>query len=239
MGCSAASSRARVIEGTSGRWSCLRRGDCDAVVLGQPQDLHRGAAGLSAARRFRPRSCRNCSTPSPRYGAPARRPTRRPWFATSGRLADAFASSAIRATATAWSGRIVMQSTGVSEDIARETLALLLRAGPRRPAEAGRDRPQGLDQVIAMMGEAGTLKAPLPSPERFVDLQYLRAAGRRNDTRLEALDTLEIDHPVPARGIALDVGLHVLGRRRHRDVADAWRVSRGCPAARGFRRLRG
>src|SRR5262245_35311759 len=29
----------RVIEGTSGRWACLRRGDCDAVVLGQPQDL--------------------------------------------------------------------------------------------------------------------------------------------------------------------------------------------------------
>src|ERR1700751_1166238 len=28
----------RVIEGTSGRWACLRRGDCDAVVLGQPQD---------------------------------------------------------------------------------------------------------------------------------------------------------------------------------------------------------
>src|SRR3954463_9497578 len=29
----------RTIEGTSGRWACLRRGDCDAVVLGQPQDL--------------------------------------------------------------------------------------------------------------------------------------------------------------------------------------------------------
>ncbi len=35
----------------------------------------------------------------------------------------------------------------------------------------------GLAQVIALMGEAGVLKAPLPSPERFVDLQYLRAAG--------------------------------------------------------------
>jgi hypothetical protein len=28
-----------------------------------------------------------------------------------------------------------------------------------------------------MMGEAGAIKAPLPTPERFVDLQYLRAAG--------------------------------------------------------------
>jgi len=28
-----------------------------------------------------------------------------------------------------------------------------------------------------MMAEAGTLKAPLPPPERFVDPQYLHAAG--------------------------------------------------------------
>ena len=32
-------------------------------------------------------------------------------------------------------------------------------------------------QVIAFMGEAGTIKAPLPPAERFVDLQYLHAAG--------------------------------------------------------------
>jgi len=34
-----------------------------------------------------------------------------------------------------------------------------------------------LELVIAMMGEGGALKAPLPQAERFVDLQYLRAAG--------------------------------------------------------------
>jgi hypothetical protein len=27
------------------------------------------------------------------------------------------------------------------------------------------------------MGEAGELKAPLPPVERFIDLQYLKAAG--------------------------------------------------------------
>jgi hypothetical protein len=27
------------------------------------------------------------------------------------------------------------------------------------------------------MGEGGTIKPPLPAPEMFVDLQYLRAAG--------------------------------------------------------------
>jgi hypothetical protein len=34
-----------------------------------------------------------------------------------------------------------------------------------------------LEQVIAMMAEARILKPPLPPAERFVDLQYLRAAG--------------------------------------------------------------
>jgi hypothetical protein len=27
------------------------------------------------------------------------------------------------------------------------------------------------------MGAGGTIKPPLPAPEQFVDLQYLRAAG--------------------------------------------------------------
>ena len=32
-------------------------------------------------------------------------------------------------------------------------------------------------QVIQVMNEAGDLKAPLPTVERFIDLQYLKAAG--------------------------------------------------------------
>ena len=36
---------------------------------------------------------------------------------------------------------------------------------------------KGLGEVIQLMAEAGELKPPLPSPERFVDLQYLKAAG--------------------------------------------------------------
>jgi hypothetical protein len=34
-----------------------------------------------------------------------------------------------------------------------------------------------MEQAIALMGEGGILKAPLPRAERFVDLQYLQAAG--------------------------------------------------------------
>ena len=71
----------------------------------------------------------------------------------------------------------IVQLTGSSDQIARQTLALYFE--PERgvlPKQAEIDL-SGLTQVIAFMGEGGAIKAPLPDPERFVDLQYLRAAG--------------------------------------------------------------
>src|SRR5215475_5792991 len=37
----------RIIEGTPARLSCLKRGDCDAVALGQPQDMAAHAEGFT------------------------------------------------------------------------------------------------------------------------------------------------------------------------------------------------
>ena len=36
---------------------------------------------------------------------------------------------------------------------------------------------KGMARAIEYLGEAGILKRPLPPPERFMDLQYLKAAG--------------------------------------------------------------
>ncbi len=36
---------------------------------------------------------------------------------------------------------------------------------------------KGFTQVIQVMAEAGELAPPLPQAERFIDLQYLKAAG--------------------------------------------------------------
>jgi ABC-type nitrate/sulfonate/bicarbonate transport system substrate-binding protein len=72
---------------------------------------------------------------------------------------------------------IVAERTGSSAQIARDTMALYFE--PEKgvlPRQAEIDL-KGLDQVIAFMGEAGALKGPLPAATRFVDLQYLRAAG--------------------------------------------------------------
>ena len=34
-----------------------------------------------------------------------------------------------------------------------------------------------LERVLALMGEVGAIPKPVPSAQRFVDLQYLKAAG--------------------------------------------------------------
>jgi len=73
--------------------------------------------------------------------------------------------------------KAMVELTGASDDIARQTLALYFE--PDRgvlPKQAEIDL-KGLAQVIAFMAEGGVLEPPLPAPERFVDLQYLRAAG--------------------------------------------------------------
>jgi ABC-type nitrate/sulfonate/bicarbonate transport system substrate-binding protein len=165
----------RTIEGTSGRWACLRRGDCDAVVLGQPQDL------ISMEQGFRMLGASTEAVPELLYTVTA---ARRSWAEANKEAVVRY----VRALAAAFTFirdpvhrdrvvRTVMQSTNTTEPIAQQTLALFF--DPERgvlPKQAEIDL-EGLAQVIAMMGEAGAIKAPLPSPEQFVDLRYLRAAG--------------------------------------------------------------
>ena len=165
----------RVIEGTSGRWACLRRGDCDAVVLGQPQDLTAMEQG------YRLLGTSTEVVPALLYTVTAVRRS----FAEANR--DAIMRY-VRALAAAFDfirdganrdrvARTVMQSTNSSEAIAQQTLALFFAPERGVLPKRGEIDLKGLEHVIAMLGEAGTLKPPLPSPERFVDLQYLRAAG--------------------------------------------------------------
>jgi ABC-type nitrate/sulfonate/bicarbonate transport system substrate-binding protein len=165
----------RVIEGTSGRLACLRRGDCDAVVLGQPQDLAAVEQG------YRDIGSTTDAVPELLYTVTA---VRRSWADANKEtmvryvraLAGAFdfirdGANRDRVAAT------VMRSTNAPEKIARETLALFFAPERGVLPRRGEIDPKGLAQVIAMLGEAGTVKPPLPTPDRFIDLQYLHAAG--------------------------------------------------------------
>ena len=70
-----------------------------------------------------------------------------------------------------------METTGSSAAVAEQTLKLFFEPDRKVLPKQGEIDIKGLAQVIAFMEEAGTIKAPLPAPERFLDLQYLRAAG--------------------------------------------------------------
>ncbi len=169
--------RVRTIEGTPARLNCLRRGECAAVPLGQPQDL------LAQSEGYRLLGLSNEAVPEFLYTVTA---ARRSWAVANKdavvryvrALAGAFRiirDPARRGTVV----KTIVETTGVPAAIAERTLALYFDPDRKVLPRQGEIDLKGLAQVIAFMGETGQLKAPLPAPERFVDLQYLHLAGIR------------------------------------------------------------
>ena len=73
--------------------------------------------------------------------------------------------------------KIIVETTGAPADVARAMLEFYYE--PDRgvmPKQAEISMP-GMTKVIELLGRTGEIKAPLPAAERFVDLQYLKAAG--------------------------------------------------------------
>jgi NitT/TauT family transport system substrate-binding protein len=157
------------------RAACLKSGECDAVPLGQPDDLKAVTEGYRrlglsteavSAFQFEVIAARRDFAET---HAPA-------MIGFVSALADAFRFIRDPANRDAVAKAIVAL-TGTSDDIAHETLKLYFapdRGVLPRQAEINLD---GLAQVIAFTAEGGTIKPPLPAPEQFVDLRYLRAAG--------------------------------------------------------------
>ncbi len=174
-GLSDADYRVKELVGTPVRAACLKSGECDAVPLGQPDDL------IAIKDGYRRLGFSTEAVASFQFEVIAARrdfaQTHTPaliGFVSA--LADAFRfirDPAHRDDAA----KAIVALTGATDDIARATLNLYL--DPDRgvmPRQAEIDLG-GLAQVIAFMGEGGTIKPPLPAPEQFVDLRYLRAAG--------------------------------------------------------------
>jgi ABC-type nitrate/sulfonate/bicarbonate transport system substrate-binding protein len=165
----------KVQEGTPARFNCLTAGDCDAVVLGQPQDLQAIAAGYRLVGRS------DEAVPDFLYTVTA---VRRAWAQAHReallRFVRGMAASFAFIRAPENRGRVVKlvaETIGCSEAIAGETLDLFLQPGRDVLPARGEIDLAALQAVIAMMGEAGLLKPPLPQAARFVNLDYLRAAG--------------------------------------------------------------
>mgnify|MGYP003333707184 FL=1 len=169
--------RTQFIDGTPARLTCLMKGECDAAPLGQPHDfvaLRQGyqLLGLSTD-----------AMPEYLYTVTA---ARRSWAEAN---RDALVRY-VRALSSAFAYirdpsrrnevvRTIVDTTGFAEANARLTLSLYFEPERAVLPRAGEINLKGVEQVIALMGEGGVLKQPLPSPDRFVDLQYLQAAGIR------------------------------------------------------------
>ena len=167
--------KVKELVGTPARADCLRKGECDAVPLGQPEDFllmkqgyHRLGVSTDAMSNFQ-------------FIVSA---VRRSWAEKN---KDALVRY-VRALASSFRYmrdpanrdevvRIVIETTGAAEDIARQTLSLYFDPDRGVVPKQGEIDVKGFAQVIQVMSEAGEIQAPLPSPERFIDLQYLKAAG--------------------------------------------------------------
>ncbi len=161
--------------GTPARSECLRKGECDAVPLGQPEDL------LLMGQGYRRLGVSTDAMPNFQFIVSA---ARKSWAEKNkdalvryvrglGASFRFMRDSANREEVI----KMVVDTTGSSEAIARQTLSLYF--DPDRgvvPKQAEIDM-EGFNQVIQVMAEAGEVKPPMPAVERFVDLQYLRAAG--------------------------------------------------------------
>jgi len=165
--------RVKTIGGTPARLGCLRRGECAAVPLGQPQDL------LAQSEGYRLLGASNDAVPAYLYTVTA---ARRSWAAANRdavvRYVRALAASFVMIRDPAKRGAVVqtiVEITGVPGAVAER--ALELYAGKNVLPRRGEIDLKGLAQVIAFMGETGQLKAPLPQPQQFVDLRYLQDVG--------------------------------------------------------------
>lgn len=167
--------RVKELVGSPLRATCLKSGECDAVPLGQPEDL------LAVKEGYRRLGISTEAVASFQFEVIA---ARRDFSQSHADIMIHF----VRALADAFryirdpahrddAAKAVVELTGAPDDIARATLKLYLETDRGVLARQAEIDLKGLQQVIAFMGEGGTIKQPLPAPEQFVDLQYLRATG--------------------------------------------------------------
>jgi ABC-type nitrate/sulfonate/bicarbonate transport system substrate-binding protein len=166
---------ARFVDGTPERLSCLTAGDCMAVPLGQPQDF------VAMRQGYRLLGLSTEAVPEFVYTVTA---ARRSWAQQHKEAVVRY----VRALASAFKFirdparrtdvvRAIVETTGFPEANARLTLQLYFEPERKVLPQRGEIDMKGMATAIAFMGDAGVLKQPLPSPDRFVDLQYLKAAG--------------------------------------------------------------
>jgi ABC-type nitrate/sulfonate/bicarbonate transport system substrate-binding protein len=162
------------IAGSEGRLTCVKSGDCAAASLGQPPILDALAAGSHVLGL-------NNEVPAIMYQVDIANPT---WAAAHRDIVVKY----IRATTAA--ARFIEDQKNRDEVV--KVTAEYMKEPPDRaramldpiwdrknrvlPQRAAFDM-ESIKGAIAVMGDYGVLKEPLPPPERFIDPTYAAAVG--------------------------------------------------------------
>lgn len=166
--------RTRQIIGSTQRGDCLASGACDAVPLGQPDDI------VFQAKGFRKLGDSLEVMPNLQFNVIA---ARRSWAAAHKDVVIALARAygatfhylrdpANRAEVT----KTVVEITGANEQVARAVLALYYEPDRGVMPKQGEINMAGVAKVVALLADAGQIGKPVPAADHFVDLQYLQAA---------------------------------------------------------------
>jgi ABC-type nitrate/sulfonate/bicarbonate transport system substrate-binding protein len=167
--------RTKELVGTPIRAKCLTDGECDAVPLGQPDDI------VFAQKGFTKLGDSLEVIPVLQFNVIA---ARRDWAEKNRAVATGFA----RAFGNAYRfmrdpqnreevAQTIVETTGAPLDVARSMLSFYYEPDRGVMPKQAEISMAGVTKVIELLGETGELKTPLPAAEQFVDLQYLKAAG--------------------------------------------------------------
>ena len=174
-GLKAADFNVKAIVGTPARFECLKSGDCAAVPMGQPEDLtaiNLGYPRLAFTYEAGADLIFNVDM------------TRRAWGEKNKdalvRLVRGFAS-AYRFINDAKNHdevrNIVKESLKISDDTARQIFRPYTEPDKNVLPRQGELDLKAFDRVLSLMAEGGVIPTPVAPASRFVDLQYLKAAG--------------------------------------------------------------
>ena len=174
-GLKASDYQAKVVVGTPARFDCLKSGECAAVPMGQPEDLEAIKLGF------------------PRLGFTYEAGAdlifnvdmaRRAWGEQNKDTLVRF----VRAMASAYEFMndaknrdevitLIKEDGKISDDVAQQIFAPYLEPAKNVLPKRGELSLAAFTRVLALMSEVGAIPKPPPAAEKFVDLQYLQAAG--------------------------------------------------------------
>jgi ABC-type nitrate/sulfonate/bicarbonate transport system substrate-binding protein len=161
--------------GTPARAKCLESGRCAAVPLSQPEDIlfvRRGYHVLGDSREVIPTMQFNVFAARRSWAAQHKDEVVR--FARAMGEADRYVADPAHREEVIAMG---VASTGGPADVVAEIYKLYFEPNSGALPRHGEISMPGITAAIQLLGDTGQLQKPLPPAEKFVDLQYLEAAG--------------------------------------------------------------